>query len=298
MNRYQTMSEIIAELNPSPRAVQVWLQKRGVFLHRSRAIEEACLHLSANDEKTNMLACMEETALKSTFDQLAPLNLGSAIVEKFGAIYIPQYGHPGYSDLGEDLAEIRQELLALPWITKRTARHEYFMSEVVREYTYGTGQHAEKYESRPFTDCVLWLMDKLNRDMNTEFNVCFLNKYDDEKQHLGWHADEFPGMRSDQPIGVMSFGAEREIWVRPKMNPNCPMCSGTGVQKQDNGGVTESVRCQCLGPQIIPLNQRFKLEEASLFLMPPGYQDTHQHRIPKHDRPCGWRISLTFRSFN
>lgn len=31
--------------------------------------------------------------------------------------------------------------------------------------------------------------------------------------------------------------------------------------------------------------------------LPAGYQATHLHRIPKHDRPCGWRISLTFRSF-
>ena len=46
-----------------------------------------------------------------------------------------------------------------------------------------------------------------------------------------------------------------------------------------------------------PEDQRVTLGPGSLFLMPVGYQDTHLHRIPKHDRPCGVRISLTFRSF-
>jgi len=40
-----------------------------------------------------------------------------------------------------------------------------------------------------------------------------------------------------------------------------------------------------------------RLVFKQLFIMPPGYQDNFYHKIPKHDRPCGWRISLTFRSF-
>ncbi len=47
----------------------------------------------------------------------------------------------------------------------------------------------------------------------------------------------------------------------------------------------------------IPKEQRILLQDGSLFLMPAGYQDTHLHKIPKHDRECKWRISLTFRSF-
>lgn len=91
---------------------------------------------------------------------------------------------------------------------------------------------------------------------------------DNEHQHLGWHADDFEGMIKEEPIAVISFGAAREIWVKPK----------------DSKGE-------------VPKDQRFLLEDGSIFIMPPGYQDTHLHRIPKHDRPCGWRISLTFRSF-
>ncbi len=39
------------------------------------------------------------------------------------------------------------------------------------------------------------------------------------------------------------------------------------------------------------------VEPGSLFIMPPGMQHTHEHRIPKGDRAMGGRISLTFRRF-
>lgn len=45
----------------------------------------------------------------------------------------------------------------------------------------------------------------------------------------------------------------------------------------------------------IPMNWRQKLADGSLFVMPAGMQDTHKHRISRSDRPCGPRISLTFR---
>ena len=199
------------------------------------------------------------------------------------------------SDEPEVLDPIKTELWALPWITKRTARHEYFMAEREISYSYGRAPGTETYTSKPFSECVLCLMDSLNRELGTEFNACFLNKYDDAHQHLGWHADDFAGMRQDQPIAVVSFGAEREIWVRdqrgvpcldcregydPQRHGNCPFCKGTGFTSGE-----------------VPGEQRFALAEGSLFLMPVGFQDTHHHRIPKHHRACGVRISLTFRSF-
>lgn len=156
-------------------------------------------------------------------------------------------------------------LLGLPWLTKREARHEYFMATEDREYAYDP-KHT--YDSVPFTAEVNALKDRINEEFGTKHNVCFLNKYDNEKQHLGWHADNFPGMDPADPISVVPVGAEREIWFREQ-----------GLK----GKVADDER-QTLG-------------HGSLWVMPPGYQDTHFHRIPKHDRPCGYRISLTFRSF-
>ena len=112
------------------------------------------------------------------------------------------------------------------------------------------------------------LMSTLNRRLDVNFSACFLNRYDTEKQHLGWHADDFEAMDPEAPIAVMSFGAEREIWVKPF---------------GESG--------------LVPKEQRILLPEGSLFIMPPHYQETHLHRIPKHGQPCGPRTSLTFRAF-
>jgi len=175
----------------------------------------------------------------------------------------------------EGIEGMHKALLDLPWEAKRPARDEYFMSEVPRTYSYGNKSLGDmSYESKPFSPPVQVLREVLNSNLSrifqipVDFNVCFLNKYNDQHNHLGWHADDSPDMRKDQPIAVVSFGAEREIWVKPK----------------DQKGVT-------------PPEQRFKLADGSLFVMPAGYQDTHLHKIPKCDHACGWRISLTFRSF-
>ena len=212
------------------------------------------------------------------------------MIDIYGAGYIVDYYK---SD------EIKEELLGLNWITKRTARHEYFMSDVERDYSYGAGSGAETYKSQPFSPLVKQLMEKINAEFHVNHNVCFLNKYDDEHQHLGWHADDFDGMDHTQPISIVSYGAEREIWLKSKLGFKCSTCNGTGEEplcpacNECHGSLW--VKSPPNGKQ--PADQRVKLEEGSLFVMPMGYQYTHLHRIPKHDRPCGWRISLTFRTF-
>lgn len=221
------------------------------------------------------------------------------------------YGGAGYypSCLPTQADSYNQSLLSLPWETKRTARHEYFMSDQKLSYSYGNkfgGEDQPVYEGKPMLPPVIGIMARLNGLLGTEFNACFLNKYDDDHQHLGWHADDFEGMRADQPIAVVSFGAEREIWLKDKRGFEC-QCRGSGIR--DNGapcymcddspgkvkGATGWMKSPPDNRQ--PKEQRVSLAPGSLFVMPVGYQDTHLHRIPKHDRPCGWRISLTFRSF-
>lgn len=188
--------------------------------------------------------------------------------ERYGAFYCSNYVSKSTDYTCDDL---EAELLALNWLSKRTARHEYFMTESGGiPYSYGNrGMGDEMYVSEKFSPLVHELMSFLNADLDVAFNGCFLNKYDNEQQHLGWHADDFAGMDVNAPIGVVSFGAEREIWVK---------------KKEEKGN--------------LPSEQKILLNRGSLFLMPVGYQDTHFHKIPKHDRPCEWRISLTFRKFN
>lgn len=152
----------------------------------------------------------------------------------------------------------------LAWVTSDSApRREYWMNDYARPYTYGSGINARTYDAQPDDLFVLGIRERLNRDFGIALDCCFINGYEHQRQHLGWHADDSPEINPDQPIAVISLGAEREIWTRPK---------------NDQGAVTKLL-----------------LNHGSLFLMPPGMQQTHDHRIPKASREVGPRISLTYR---
>jgi alkylated DNA repair dioxygenase AlkB len=75
-------------------------------------------------------------------------------------------------------------------------------------------------------------------------------------------------MDSAHPIAVVSFGCEREIWWR----------------KIGEKGV-------------VPPENRQLLRHGSLFVMPAGFQDLYEHRIPKSPGTTHTRISLTFRRY-
>ncbi len=204
-----------------------------------------------------------------------------AFIEYFRA-FPPQYAYcePGVvTGNGAGYRLLRDEI---DWQHRVEARSEAFMSDPIRDYTYGKGGGERTYTSVPFHPQVkLWMQSihgvteqmYLHHELPADyvcsaFNACFLNRYDGERQALGWHADDSPGQDHEHPIAVFTTGQPREIWWRPK-------------------GHT--------GP--IPAEWRQLLTPGSLFIMPGGFQQTHEHRIPKGDRKMGTRISLTYRSF-
>ena len=153
------------------------------------------------------------------------------------------------------------------WVNRDAPRDECFMSKDSASYTYGKG-YTRTYLSVPLDKNVESIMLEINRMFKSEYNVCFLNWYKDGHQHLGWHSDDSVEMDINHPIAVVSFGATRDIWVKEK--------SYKGV---------------------IPEKDKYPLNDGSIFIMPTGYQKEHLHKIPKSDRVCGGRISLTFRKF-
>jgi hypothetical protein len=157
----------------------------------------------------------------------------------------------------------------LIWLEATPARKEYFMSnDGGIEYTYGSGVTARTYTSSFYSDKIKIIRNKLDSDYNCNYNVCFLNRYDNAKNWLGWHSDDSPEMNPNHDIAVVSFGAPREIWWK---------------DKEYKG--------------VVPLENRQLLASGSLFVMPAGFQSTHYHKIPKSDKECGTRISLTFRNY-
>lgn len=187
-------------------------------------------------------------------------------------VLCPRYV-PDYADASPE------DLTSVPWGTFTEARQECFMALTTTNYTYGSGRGVRTYTSVPYLPWVEAIRQHLNQTpllhdglglavKERQYNVCFLNRYEDAGQHLGWHADDSPGMNHEHPIAVVSFGQAREIWWR----------------RSDHKGE-------------IPADQRQLLEHGSLFVMPAGFQREHQHKIPKGDRKMQPRASLTFRHY-
>lgn len=154
----------------------------------------------------------------------------------------------------------------LHWIHHdKVPRQEYYCNDVDAPYTYGKGAGERTYQVQPWHPILQRIRDQVQALTGEVYETCFVNGYNDEKDQLGWHADNSPEMDNTRSIAIVSLGAEREIWFRKNGEP-------AAIEK-------------------------LRLENGSLCLMQPGMQDTHEHRIPKSDRVCGPRISLTLRGF-
>lgn len=162
--------------------------------------------------------------------------------------------------------KLRDFIDGAPWEQRTSARHEAFWSTLSEPYTYGQGYGRRTYQPSPFPEWMDPMRCVIEAIAGCRLQLCFLNRYDDQFQHLGWHADDSPEQAMDKPIIVVSYGAERELWFR------------------ENG----KSGADCIEKQL--------LEHASVLVMAPGMQQTHQHRIPKHPAPCGPRVSLTWRA--
>jgi alkylated DNA repair dioxygenase AlkB len=151
-----------------------------------------------------------------------------------------------------------------PWEDRGAPRRECFFSDKGESYTYGSGAGARTYWPKIAPDMMAALTKAAEEACGCKFELCFANGYAGPREHLGWHADDSDEIDDNRPIAVMSLGAAREIWVKPR---------GTGADAVE----------------------KILLPSGSLFIMKSGMQDTHFHRIPKHDRECGYRVSLTWR---
>lgn len=154
----------------------------------------------------------------------------------------------------------------LEWERRDDApRCEYYCNDINEPYVYGVGRGRRTYFVRPYHQIVLDIRKRLEDHAKCVFEVCFLNRYLNQSDHLGWHADDSPEMDDVRPIVTVSLGVEREIWFAPRSDPK---------------DIT-----------------KVKLGHGSACIMAPGMQDTHLHRIPKASFQCGERISLTFRGY-
>lgn len=174
-------------------------------------------------------------------------------------LYVPGFVNKASADQAFD-----RLWQTLDWERREGApRREYWQNDYRLAYTYGKAEGQRTYDAKPWDEFVDAQRNAINSRFGYKIDCCFINGYNDEKDSLGWHADDSPEMNPAQPVMSLSLGQERNIMVR-----------------DNESRVIETIR----------------LGHGSLFIMPPRYQQTHQHKIPKGDRQgMGPRISLTYR---
>jgi alkylated DNA repair dioxygenase AlkB len=153
-------------------------------------------------------------------------------------------------------------LQSLPW-----TRGKFMGSAVPREEVW-IGPYAYKFsgrtlQPRSWTPEVQAIRDRIQAQYGGNFNSVLLNRYADERDSVSWHSDDEPEMDSEHPIASLSLGASRTFLMRAIANKKAI--------------------------------ETYVLTSGSLLVMPPGFQQRHQHCVPKSKVPCGPRINLTFR---
>jgi alkylated DNA repair dioxygenase AlkB len=161
----------------------------------------------------------------------------------------------------------------LNWLHVVKARKELFFAEEVGvTYSYGKPEFANVYVAEPLPKELKELLDVINVNDGTEYNVIFLNRYDEPTEHIGWHSDNSPEMCNEHPIGTLSLYGDLKLPLRRIMTKLIGDLSDLTVRE-------------------------YYLEAGSMFTMPAGFQQTHLHRIPKEGHKVSPRISLTLRKY-
>jgi alkylated DNA repair dioxygenase AlkB len=141
-----------------------------------------------------------------------------------------------------------------------TKRQVAFEGEAQISYTYSKQQKI----ASPWSDVVLKLKQKLEKELNTKFNGCLLNLYATGEIGMAWHSDNEPELESEGIISSLSFGATRTFQLKHK----------------ESGHIID-----------------IQIENGSLLIMDMESQKHWLHQLKKEPRIKEPRINLTFRQF-
>ena len=119
---------------------------------------------------------------------------------------------------------------------------------------------------QPWTPALQKLRQQVEAASNARFNSVLLNLYRNERDSMGWHADDEPALGPAPVIASVSLGATRRFRFRPRDSQYTPHA---------------------------PVS--LELPGGSLLVMRGPTQQHWQHAVPKTARPTAARLNLTFR---
>lgn len=115
-----------------------------------------------------------------------------------------------------------------------------------------------------WTHELLKLKEKLEKVLNETFSYALVNRYNDESDYIGWHADDEKDIKAGSTIASISLGQKRKFSIKDKE---------TGKEKYD-----------------------IELGNGSLVSMEGDMQKLYKHCVPKSKKKMSMRYNITFRN--
>lgn len=128
-------------------------------------------------------------------------------------------------------------------------------------------ENASESTVNPWTEDLLFIKERIEREIDVSFPRCLLNLYRDGKDSVDWHQDYDGETRRNTVIASVTFGETRPFQLKH-------------VTKKE------------LGRTDIPLHH------GSLLVMKGATQQNWKHKIPKTAKQIRPRINLTFRKID
>ncbi len=133
---------------------------------------------------------------------------------------------------------------------------------------YGQANIAYSYsglnlKAQAFTPLLETLKTSVEASYQTQFNSVLLNLYRNERDSMGWHADDEKELGITPLIASLSFGSTRKFLLKHKKEKT--------------------------------LKLSLNLTPGSLVIMKGSMQQNWLHAIPKETKTAGARINLTYR---
>ncbi|KAK6269184.1 hypothetical protein QUC31_013344 [Theobroma cacao] len=145
----------------------------------------------------------------------------------------------------------------------------------------GYQPHAYSWDDFPPLKDILDTVHKMLP--GTRFNSLLLNRYKGSNDCAGWHADDEKLYGSTPEIASVSFGCEREFFLKKKSRKS-------SQERSDEGPPSKRLKKSNNVDQ-----HCFRLKHGSLLVMRGYTQRDWLHSVPKRAKAETTRINLTFR---
>lgn len=187
------------------------------------------------------------------------LNLPDAVFEYYPNFFNPEKADELFKKLLEE-TPWQQDNITLFGKTHRQPRLTALYGNEGKPYSYSNiTMHPHHWNS-----ILTYIKENVEEISNQSFTTVLLNRYRNEKDANGWHADNEKELGRNPIIASVSFGEERVFHLKHNTNKEAKLS--------------------------------LTLKHGSVLLMKEGSQLYYKHQIPKASKPKNERINLTFRT--